>query len=137
MFQQMAGNPTSITMVSAACKNENFDLGPNKLIYMYDNIVQNNRILINEIGIGDGSGKGGRRLRQVQNHKISLEFSTHCSIQLLEQSSKDDVQVLYFLGCLPGGIREPQLRQMLDRQVKLTLEKLESLSFLENESATY
>ena len=36
-------------MISGACKNESLDLGSNCLIYMYDHILEDKEIIIDEI----------------------------------------------------------------------------------------
>ena len=68
MFRQMAGNPTSITMISAACNNQNLDLGDNSLIYMYERIVGGKDIIIDEIGMADEfNTKGKKSKNRVRN----------------------------------------------------------------------
>ena len=50
----MAGNPTSITMISSACKNSNFVEveDENCLRYMYKRIIDGKDTIIDEMGEG-------------------------------------------------------------------------------------
>ena len=53
------------------------------------------------------------------------------SIQLLEDSSQEAVNLLYFLGCLPGGLKVGSIKETwhgknTDRDIDL----LENMSFL-------
>ena len=50
MFTHIAGNPTSIMMISATCRNEELDLGSNRLIFLYEHILENKEIIIDRIG---------------------------------------------------------------------------------------
>ena len=63
---------------------------------------------------------------------MSLKISTEMSINLLKDSSPNDMQLLYFLGCLPGGVLETQIKSMwVLPNIRKSLENLEALSFLE------
>ena len=70
---------------------------------------------------------------------ISLENTTRMSIELLEQSANSEahMDVLYLLGCLPGGVMDSQLKLMYGKEVTNSLEKLKALSFLEYEREKY
>ena len=115
MIKQMSGNPTSITMIAAWCSNPILDLGSNELIYLYDRIKEGKEIVVDELCRSSSSHQvGGRKNKNsFQNNIISLDSSTRMSIELLQQSSEDDLEILYFLGCLPGGVKETQLKCML------------------------
>lgn len=44
---------------------------------------------------------------------MSLEVAAEMSVKLLEDLyPEDDKNLLYFLGCLPGGVTLVQLREM-------------------------
>ena len=53
------------------------------------------------------------------------------SVKLLESSNREDLALLYFLGCLPGGATEEQLAQMWNNDVSESIERIKALSFLE------
>ena len=54
------------------------------------------------------------------------------SVKLLESIDPEQRDLLYFLGCLPGGVRESQLKKMWDRQMhSRALENLNQLALLE------
>lgn len=63
---------------------------------------------------------------------MSLKVAAEMSVKLLESTQLDDINLLYFLGCLPGGVSEVQLHEMygLD-ELTDSLERLRVLSFLE------
>lgn len=65
MFRHMAGNPTSLTMISSACRNRNLKVedGDNCLIYMYKRLLEGKNTIIEEV---DGEG-GKRRKNRVEN----------------------------------------------------------------------
>ena len=53
------------------------------------------------------------------------------SVKLLEEINPDDLALLYFLGCIPGGAKEYQLKKMWKDKIEKSLENLEQLTFLE------
>ena len=55
------------------------------------------------------------------------------NIELLEKHADEDVQLLFFLSCLPGGAKAEQLSQMLGRDIKKGLAILDDLAFLESD----
>ena len=38
---------------------------------------------------------------------MSINVAAEMSVKLLEEMDKDNMNLLYFLGCLPGGITMP------------------------------
>ena len=61
---------------------------------------------------------------------MSLLASAEASIKLLEQGAPECLNLLYFLGCLPGGVNPLQLKQMWNDDKK-QLDVLKKLSFLD------
>ena len=56
------------------------------------------------------------------------------SIKLLESTYKEDIHLLYFLGCLPGGIHKDKLPIMCNFKfdtIELSLTRFEELSLFE------
>ena len=65
---------------------------------------------------------------------MSLKISTEMSIELLESKRKEDVDLLYFLGCLPGGFKTVEaLQSMYPHQHDLydSIKSMKDLSFFE------
>ena len=66
---------------------------------------------------------------------MSLEVAAEMSVSLLERLPypEDDLNLLYFLGCLPGGVTKKQLREMWDQGMETyqSLERLQKLPFFE------
>ena len=68
---------------------------------------------------------------------MSLDMAAEMSVKLLEASGfKNDKNILFFLGCLPGGVTKLQLRKMSSATQGIDfdencLERLSKLSFFE------
>ena len=66
---------------------------------------------------------------------MSINVSAEMSVQLLEDMGHDDTNLLYFLGCLPGGVTKDQLSAMWTTwepaALKASLKRLKQLSLLE------
>ena len=66
----------------------------------------------------------------IRENYIAMKCCAEASIQLLESSKPECLNLLYFLGCLPGGVNHIQLKEMWgDDQEQL--ETLRKLSFLD------
>jgi len=52
---------------------------------------------------------------------MSLQISTEMSIKLLGETNPDDIALLYFLGCIPGGVKEYQLKKMWKGSIEKSL----------------
>ena len=63
---------------------------------------------------------------------ISLDVAAEMSVKLLEDLPypDDDKNLLYFLGCLPGGLSMGQLKELW-RDPEEPVEMLRKMSFLE------
>ena len=124
MFRHMRGNPTSITMMASIHFNP---LIQNSLVDMYQSIRSEQNILVEELDCN----YGGKVIpRQVENI-MSLNVAAEISVKLLESSNKEDMDLLYFLGCLPGGVTEEQLLKLWNNDVSESLERINALSFFE------
>lgn len=100
MFRQLSGNPTSITMIAALLKNPLIKRSENNpLVDMYKRIKSEKDIVVNELEEKNGS------VATVYKNNMSLQISTEASVNLLEETSPEDISLLYFLGCLPGGVK--------------------------------
>ena len=100
MFIQLSGNPTSITMIAAIHANP---MIKQRLLEMYKLIKSEKNIVVDELG-DEGDEKA---IPRVYKNTMSLKISTEMSVKLLEEA--DNLQLLYFLGCLPGGVNKMQL----------------------------
>ena len=78
-------------MISAWVANPNFDMGPNALIYVYEKIKQGKEINLQEHGIESTNHDGKANVSRDNKSIISLENATRMSIELLEQSSDEDL----------------------------------------------
>ena len=60
------------------------------------------------------------------------------SIEMLQRNDPNDINVAYYLTCLPGGVKEPQLRKIMKcDEVMQSLIRLDQLSFLEKSIEKY
>ena len=100
MFKLMQGNPPTITLIAAIHAKK---LGTN----YKDQLVDLYHSFKNEY---DTVAKGLDELQEenqesYQKHLISLDIATELSIRLLKETNPKDMSLLYFLGCLPSGVR--------------------------------
>ena len=128
MFKQLSGNPTSITMIAAIHANP---MIKQRLLEMYKLIKSEKNIVVDELG-DDGDEQA---IPRVYKNTMSLKISTEMSVKLLEEA--DNLQMLYFLGCLPGGVNKRQLWKMREmdqdrKQIDQSIKNLDELSFLES-----
>ena len=128
MFKQLSGNPTSITMIAAIHANP---MIKQRLLEMYKLIKSEKNIVVDELG-DDGDEQA---IPRVYKNTMSLKISTEMSVKLLEEA--DNLQMLYFLGCLPGGVNRKQLLKMREmeqdrKQLDQSIKNLDELSFLES-----
>ena len=45
---------------------------------------------------------------------MSLDLAAEMSVKLLEALEDDYKNLLYFIGCMPGGVTDAQLRELWD-----------------------
>ena len=63
---------------------------------------------------------------------MSLNVAAEMSVKLLEKTNRDDTNLLYFIGCLPGGVTPEQLMDMWqDENTNKCLERLQKQPFFE------
>ena len=101
MFKYLQGNPTSITMMASIHYNP-LTTNLNTLAEMYKNIKTEKTLLVKELDCS----YGGKFISKHHKNIISLNVAAEISVKLLEESHKQDMHLLYFLGCLPGGVSE-------------------------------
>ena len=97
---------------------------------MYDLIKNEKKFFIEEL---DYSYQQEVIPRPLQNI-MSLQVAAEMSIKLLESTYKEDIPLLYFLGCLPGGIHKDKLPDMCKYKfdtIELSLSRFEELSLFE------
>ena len=51
----------------------------------------------------------GKVIPRLIENIMSLNVAAEMSVKLFETKHPDDMNLLYFLGCLPGGFTEPDL----------------------------
>ena len=78
-------------MISSWVANPNFDMGPNALIYIYERIKQGKEINLQEHGLESDNHQGKVKVSRDNKSIISLDNATRMSIELLEQSSDEDL----------------------------------------------
>lgn len=101
------------------------------MVEMYRLIKNEKDFVVDELG-DEGEGFDEKTIPRVYKNTMSLRVSTEMSVKLLEETCSDDSQLLYFLGCLPGGANLTQLKQMWTKPtIQKGLDRLEQLSFLE------
>jgi len=75
----------------------------NSLVELYDNIKNERQLVINEFDLACGKSGGAVKSKCVDNI-MSLNVAAEMSVKLLEATNMEDTNLLYFLGCLPGGV---------------------------------
>ena len=110
MFRQLSGNPTSITMIAAIIKNPMIKKAEkNTLIDMYNRIKSEKDIVVEDLA-EEGEDFNMKAIPRVYKNTMSLKISTEMGVKLLETTYPDDMYLLFFLGCLPGGVKFYQLK---------------------------
>ena len=70
------------------------------LVQMYESLKKEERI---KVELMDYDYDGRPIPLEVKNI-MSINVSAEMSVKLLEDMGNDDINILYFLGCLPAGI---------------------------------
>ena len=124
----LLGNPTSITMMASVYQNPMIKCS---LVQMYESLKKEEKI---KVELMDYDYDGRPIPFEVKNI-MSINVSAEMSVKLLEDMGNDDINILYFLGCLPGGINLAQLCTMYSTwhpdALKESLKRLKQLSLLE------
>lgn len=124
MFKHFGGNPTSITMIASIYFNP---IISNTLVDMYQSIKSETNIVVNELEYG----RDGKPIPKVLENIMSLNVASEMSVKLISQTYPEDVDLLFFIGCLPGGVQDKQLEKMWGKDISRSLERLSELSFFE------
>ena len=74
---------------------------------------------------------GGHFKERVVSNIMSLNVAAEMSVKLLEKTNRDDTNLLYFIGCLPGGVTPEQLSEMWGESTSKCLERLAKQPFFE------
>ena len=77
----------------------------NTLVELYDSIKHERGLVVGDYQLNFGKG-GGHIKHRVVSNIMSLNVAAEMSVKLLEVTNKDDTNLLYFIGCLPGGVME-------------------------------
>ena len=126
LFKQLAGNPSSIVIL-AAYYSSKFHEKQMTLRELYKSVIKD--------------GKESNEYRDdissefkatICKNNISLNLTTEASIRLLQDSAIEHLNMLYYLGCLPGGVMMDQLKEMRE-DVETSLEILDGMAFLEHD----
>ena len=117
MFKKLQGNPTAISMIASIYQAEKFKFYQNANERDSDQILADiyERIYNEKLRKDEIYSKltNGEELPRFQGNLLSLEVAAEMSVKLVENLPyPDDINLLYFLGCLPGGVTEVQLREM-------------------------
>lgn len=75
--------------------------------------IKNEKELIQE----DTLGYLGGIASFVKNNVISMRVTLESSVAMIQKYNPESIKVLYFLGCLPGGIEMHQLNLMLKQTI--------------------
>ena len=67
---------------------------------------------------------------------FSMEVATRMTLKLIPKKNRNASakDLLFFLGCLPGGISMNRLQKMWDQTLKEELKELQELSLIEVDS---
>lgn len=95
----LLGNPTSISIISSCIADPTIHI---KLVTAYKSLKEQKNIVISKLDFENGGQSVSMQLENV----MSLNAAAEMSVKLLEDLDVDHKNLLYFLGCLPGGIRD-------------------------------
>ena len=86
-------------MLAAAFSNRFSNV--RSLIKLYDQVLEDKKRGMQSYESGE---LGGQIASIIGENYMSLLASAEASIKLLEQGAPECLNLLYFLGCLPGGV---------------------------------
>ena len=116
----------SIVMLAACHSNEFFKT--NSLAELYQK-VRNGKNLCED---SDGGESNDSDHPKNSRNNISLNFTMDASITLLQETEPEALNLLYFMGCLPGGLSKKQLAQVWsDADTEKLVELLDTLSLIQ------
>lgn len=101
----LMGNPTTITIIASCVADPMLQTN---LVNIYTDLKQQRKVFINELDFESG---GKSRPVEIENI-MSLQVASEMSVKLLEELDPNHKNLLYFLGCLPGGFKKEQLYAM-------------------------
>ena len=101
----------------------------NALIDIYNRIKSEKDIVVEQLG--DDENFKSKPIQRKYRNDMSLKITTETSVELLKRSFPQALDLLCLLGQIPGGLKEPQLRKVWDKNVSESLENLKRLNFLE------
>lgn len=93
---------------------------------MYNNIKSEKNTIVADLDYNED----GKPIPIVENI-MSLRVATELSINLLSETYPEDVDLLFFLGCLPGGVTKEKLEEMWVNETAKSLSRLTSFSFFD------
>ena len=128
LFGQLHGNPQSIVILAAAFSNPFAKV--NTLTSLYDQVLLDKNSRQEAEDFESGGDNYNQKGTVIRDNYMSLQACAEASIQLLESASPECLNLLYFLGCLPGGVNRQQLKEMWS-DVQEHLDTLKKLSFLD------
>ena len=83
----------------------------NSLTQIYDKVLLDKSRCQEEEDSGEDSSQA-KKGAVIRDNLMSLKCCAEASIDLLESASPETLNLLYFLGCLPGGVNRRQLKEM-------------------------
>ena len=125
LFKQLSGNPSSIVIL-AAYYCYPFHQKKMTLTELYKRVIKDGK------ENSDFPDDVSSELKAtISKNNISLTLTTEASIKLLKESEPKHLEMLYYLGCLPGGVMLEQLKKMrtnVDESIRI----LDDMAFLEH-----
>ena len=107
----MSGNPTSIVILASALANQRGRI--QTLSDLYETCVKNKKEIFKTDNENNSEIEGrGYNPESMSSNNFSLQFTIDMGIKLLKETSEHSIELLYLLGCLPGGLTLSQLSEM-------------------------
>ena len=64
---------------------------------------------------------------------MSLNVAAEMTIKMIQETEhKKDINLIYFLGCIPGGLTRDQLQEIWDVDINPILVRLEEMNFIDD-----
>lgn len=131
MFRQIQGNPTSITLMAAINSNEMIKReDQNTLIDIYRRITSEKDIVVEQLG-HDEDMQAKKVYHRTYKNTMSLKITTEICITQLKQTFPKAMNLLCLLCCMPGGVKESQIKELDSDDFTETLEHLRDYNLLE------
>ena len=110
LFEFLNGNPTSLIQAANCYLHE---IHEREEVGKLNSIYKLMQVCLKRLGDYESKLNSVRSAEgDKKRNDFSLEVATRMTLDMIPKDQSDSMNLLYFLGCLPGGISEETLKNM-------------------------